>query len=339
MADESKVLGIRVDAAEKERFEKYVAEERGSNKEFLSTLLGLYELNKNKANNINLVGDIEELEKYTNKIHQSFINIVNKLESQKEDIVLDSNKELLIYKEKVNTTQDELVKLKQEKSTNDAKLTDVNNVLLTLQEQNKALNESLKDKTSLVEEYKGKNDTLAGILEEYKAYKVDNEKLKQLLAELQADNTSLNGDIKDKHFTISGLNKDIEILKTDSIKIVEQLNSKHTSYLEQLKNENNININKLNADLKAKDDIIDSLKLKHATDLEKLEQSNQKELESFRKENELNIKLASAEIREELNNKSSQEQLKHNKEIETYQSKYKSLLEELEQSRKVKNSF
>jgi len=44
---------------------------------------------------------------------------------------------------------------------------------------------------------------------------------------------------------------------------------------------------------------------------------------ALKKENQLNIKLAIAEIKEKLNSNLSQEQLKHNKQIEDYQNKNK----------------
>lgn len=69
--------------------------------------------------------------------------------------------------------------------------------------------------------------------------------------------------------------------------------------------------------------------------IEKLQHDNQKEMETLEKENQLNIKLAVAEVKEYLNNKLSQEQIKHNKDIEDYQNKYKSLLEELEKMRVI----
>jgi len=67
--------------------------------------------------------------------------------------------------------------------------------------------------------------------------------------------------------------------------------------------------------------------------LEKLPQEHMKDLEQLKKESALNIKVAVAEIKEDLNNKLSQEQFKYSKEIELYQSKYKDLLEELEKKR------
>jgi len=63
MADEkSTVLGIRLDTEERKRFDEFVGEEGKNNKDFLNTLLNLYELNKGKVKNINLVGDIDVLE-------------------------------------------------------------------------------------------------------------------------------------------------------------------------------------------------------------------------------------------------------------------------------------
>ena len=55
----------------------------------------------------------------------------------------------------------------------------------------------------------------------------------------------------------------------------------------------------------------------------------------MKKESELNTKLAIADVKEDLNNRFNQEQAKHNKYIEEYQSKYKMLLEELEKERSI----
>jgi len=67
--------------------------------------------------------------------------------------------------------------------------------------------------------------------------------------------------------------------------------------------------------------------------IEKLNQDNQKEMISLKKENTLNIRLAVAEVKEDLNNKLNLDQQKHNAEIEEYQIKYKTLLGELGKSK------
>lgn len=294
MADEkSSVLGIRLDIEERKKFDEFVASEGKNNKEFLSTLLNIYELNKGKTKNINLVGDIEELEGYTNKIQKVFINIIDKLENQKEGIAENSQKDLQIYKDKVNSLIIDNERLTLVNSTIDDKLTNVNNIMLTIEEQNKSLNESLKDKIDLIEGYKGKNDMLLSDLAEYKGFKTKVEQYKGLLADAQAKSIEKDNSIKEKDFAISGLDKN----------------------------------------LKTKENDINNLKLKNEEDLKQVNNKYIAELEQQKKENQLNIKLAVAEVKEDLNNKLNQEQLKHNADIQEYQNKYKMLLEQLEKER------
>lgn len=71
--------------------------------------------------------------------------------------------------------------------------------------------------------------------------------------------------------------------------------------------------------------------------VEKLTKDNQKEIDTLKKEHLLNTKLEIAEIKEGFNNNLSEYQLKNNKEIEQYQSRYKSLLEELKQIKPTPN--
>jgi len=283
MADEkSTVLGIRIDTEERKRFDEFVSEEGKNNKGFLNTLLNLYELNKGKVKNINLVGDIDVLEGYTNKIHQAFINIIDKLESQKGDIVENSQRNLQIYKEKINSLENEIKSVNLTNSINNKELTSVNNDNTTLKEQYNQLQESLQDKLTIIKEYQGKNDTLTGILEEYKKYKVEVEQYKKSLADSQSKNSELKDSIKDKDFTVTNLGKDIENLKKDHRKVINEL----TKTQEQLKEKASITMDKA---------------------LLKLQKEQQEQL--------------------------SQNQLKHNTEIQEYQSKYKLLLEELEKKK------
>ena len=294
MADEkSTVLGIRLDTQERKRFDEFVGEEGKNNKDFLNTLLNLYELNKGKVKNINLVGDIDVLEGYTNKIHQAFINVIDKLESEKGDISENSQKNLQIYKDKVNDLQNEIDSVTLLNSTNEEKLIILNNDNLALKEQHNQLQESSQDKLTIIKEYQGKNDTLTGILEEYKQYKVEVEQYKKLLADAQSKNIELKDSIKDNNFTVNNLNKDIVNLKEDHEKSIngltksqEQLKDKHIEDIQQLKEKASITMDKA---------------------LLKLQKEQQEQL--------------------------SQNQLKYNEDIQEYQSKYKALLEELEKKK------
>ncbi|HEY5587957.1 MAG TPA: hypothetical protein VIK86_03265, partial [Candidatus Paceibacterota bacterium] len=296
MADEkSTVLGIRLDTEERKRFDEFVGEEGKNNKDFLNTLLNLYELNKGKVKNINLVGDIDVLEGYTNKIHQAFINIISKLENQKGDISENSQKNLQIYKDKVSDLQNEIDSVTLLNSTNEEKLIILSNDNISQKEQYMQLQESLQDKLTIIEEYKGKNDTLTGILEEYKQYRVDVEQYKRSLIDAQSINNELKGTIKDNDFTVNILNKDIEKLKQDHEKDINEL----TKSQEQLK-------------------------YKHIEDIEQL-----------RDKSTISMAKALLKLQKEQQDQLGQEQLKHNAEIQEYQSKYKELLEELEKKKAI----
>jgi len=294
MADEkSTVLGIRLDTEERKRFDEFVGEEGKNNKDFLNTLLNLYELNKGKVKNINLVGDIDVLEGYTNKIHQAFINVIDKLESQKGDISENGQKNLQIYKDKVSDLQNEIDSVTLLNSMNEEKLIILSKDNTSLKQQHNQLQESSQDKLTIIKEYQGKNDTLTGILEEYKQYKVEVEQYKKSLSEIQSKNIELQDSLKDKDFTVNNLSKDIVNLKEDHEKSIngltksqEQLNDKHIEDIQQLKEKASITMDKA---------------------LLKLQKEQQEQL--------------------------SQNQLKYNEEIQEYQSKYKSLLEELEKKK------
>ncbi|MBU3182626.1 hypothetical protein [Clostridium psychrophilum] len=294
MADEkSTVLGIRLDTEERKRFDEFVGEEGKNNKDFLNTLLNLYELNKGKVKNINLVGDIDVLEGYTNKIHQAFINVIDKLESQKGDISENGQKNLQIYKDKVSDLQNEIDSVTLLNSMNEEKLVILSKDNTSLKEQHNQLQESAQDKLTIIKEYQGKNDTLTGILEEYEQYKIEVEKYKKLLADAQSINIELKDSLKEKDFQVNNLSKDIVNLKEDHEKVIngltksqEQLKDKHSEDIQQLKDKASITMDKA---------------------LLKLEKEQQEQL--------------------------NQNQVNHNAEIQEYQSKYKSLLEELEKKK------
>lgn len=139
----------------------------------------------------------------------------------------------------------------------------------------------------------------------------------------------LEGNLKDKNLIVEEYKAKNDMLLSDLAEY-----KKFKGEVEQYKN--------LLADAQAreidKDNIIkdNDYKIKHLNEsIEKIQLENQKELEQLKKESELNIRLAVAEVKEQLNNKLNEMQMKHNEEIEMYQNKYKSLLDQLEQPKQV----
>jgi hypothetical protein len=142
----------------------------------------------------------------------------------------------------------------------------------------------------------------------------------------------LESNMKDKNLIVEEYKNKNDMLLSNLAEH-KQYKTEVELYKNKLQEQQTKNIDKENS-IKDKDYNIKQLK----NDMEKMKQESQKELDQLKKESELNIKLAVAEIKEELNNKLSKEQQKYNSEIEQYQVKYKFLLEELEQKSTTQNS-
>jgi len=295
MADEkNNPFSVRMESEDKEKLLKMIQESNiGSSKEFMSVLMSAYELNKVKVEIPEASESIKKVEQLTQLINDNFVNMSKHIRTTKESMNLQFTKEIEIYKSRIETFKAENEKLKGDYQA----LQEVYNNTCSNVEDNKKQLEQLQEvqesNKALIKEYQSKIDTMAGIIEEYKGFKAENETLKISLASKQSDILIKDNIIRDRDFNITNLNKD----------------------------------------LKVKDDVTISLKFKYESELKQVKQDNQKEIESLKKENQLNIKLASAEIKEELNNKLNQEQQKHNSDIQEYQSKYKALLEQMENER------
>jgi len=180
----------------------------------------------------------------------------------------------------------------------------------SITELKQELQQAYNDVNVLQDENKEHKNELLNIKIEY------NKQLEQVESNL-IDKTSLINEYKTKNDDLLGIVSEYKQYKTQIEgykKLYSDAQAKNISINNDINNKE-LNINEL------------------TKSIEKLKQDNQKDIENIKKENGLNIKLAVAEVKEDLNNKLNQEQLKHNKEIEEYQAKYKNLLVELEKAR------
>lgn len=248
--DKSTPFAVRMEQEDKERLMQLIQESGKSNKDFMTSLISLYEVSKAKIKNINLVDDIEQLEQQTTKINQIFINIIDKLEGQKAAISDENEKELQIYKEKVYNLTIEFENLNTDFQSYSNMYTEIKEVNSNLKKNIEQLESTIKDKTFLVDEYKEKNDTLSGLLNEYSTFKGQLDEYKRLLTESQSKVYNLENVNKEQERDKASLLKDIESLKTkhvEELKRAEEkaLFEKEKALLEQEKTHQEI-INRLN---------------------------------------------------------------------------------------------
>jgi DNA repair exonuclease SbcCD ATPase subunit len=286
--NKSVVTSYRLSQDTKDKLQQQLKDLGMTQEQYFNRAVGIMELENVKQNSF-LSKDTTVIQSNLDAILNAFISVADSsnnlignkdveleaLKNKYKDMLLDKESLITKQKQELQEVYSNLIVTQNENKEYENELL---NIKLEHNKQIEQLEENLKDKNLIVDEYKCKNDDLLSIVAEYKQYKVEVEEYKKLLADSQARNIDLSNSIKDKDYTINHLNKSIEDLNES---------------------------------------------------IQKLKQDNQKELEQLKKENQLNIKVAVAEAKEELNN---------NKEIETYQSKYKELLEELEKMRTAPKS-
>ncbi|MGH4119177.1 hypothetical protein [Clostridium sp.] len=188
----------------------------------------------------------------------------------------------------------------------------------------------LSDKKSSITQQKEELQKVYGdLLVVQKDSKESSDELLSIRIDHSKQMERLEGNIKDKNLIVEEYKNKNDMLLSD-LQEYKQYKIELEGYKKLLSDAQARNIDKDNI-IRDNDYNVNQLN----KSIEKLSKDNQKELETLKKEYQLNIRLEVAKVKEELNNKFSQEQFKHNKEIEEYQSKYKELLEKLEKKRTI----
>lgn len=292
------VTSYRLKEDTKEKIKQQLSSLGLTQEEYFNKVVGLMELENTKRNSLFAV-NASEVQELTQRLYNIFINLCEQGNSflSNKDIEIQELKAKYkdILSDKENVIQRQKEELQQVYTTN--------NVLLNENEEHKIelmkiksdyekqidqLDNNLRDKSNLIEEYKGKNDMLLSQLKTFEKYPEQLEATKGLLADAQARIMDKDNSIKDKDFTISQLNKSVEDTKSEYIKAIENLKKEHQQQLLNEKDKSEL----------AKDKALLAKDKEHQQELEKIQSRN-------------------------------------NAEIEAYQSKYKALLEELEQIKKT----
>lgn len=263
MADNTP-FSVRMEQEDKEKLLKLIQDSGKSNKEFMTSLINIYDLNKAKIEMPEIAQDIEGLEALTKQISDYYVNMGKRIEAIRKSKDIEFAKETEIYKDKIETLKDENNNINEKFISLQEVYNNINSDYDKLNKQLSQLQESLNDKNLLVEEYKSKNDTLTGLLSEYKQYKIEIEKYKKSLEASQKQNTNLANEIKEN-------NKIIENLKKDLNSKVVELGNKYKSNIEALKDKADIE--------KSKEILI--LQKQHQEEIQKINLKNNKTIEEY----------------------------------------------------------
>ncbi|MBW9158642.1 hypothetical protein [Clostridium tagluense] len=222
MADNNNPFSVRMETDDKEKLIELIQESGKSSKEFMGILMGAYELNKVKMDIPEVAEDINHLEALTNQINNVYMNMAQRIQTIETSKTLQFNKDMEIYKSKIESLKVENEGLKIDKEAIGATLQDSFTVNEELKNQVKQFSEIMDSNKALIQEYKEKNDTLAGLVNEYKGFKNENETIKCLLADSQARNIDLSNKINAKDMEMETLKTKLEAAAADAPKEVKR---------------------------------------------------------------------------------------------------------------------
>lgn len=260
---------LRMYEDDKEKLQKFIEEEGKSQKDFMASMMGLYELNKSKAKNINLVGDIEQLEQLTAKINNTFVNVIEKLEGQKEVIASEKDKELSIYKDKIESLSNANADITNRYEMLQEVYNNISKEYELMKEQVTQLNSTITDKALIVEEYKGKNDYLLGEVAEHKQAVEALETYKELLSSAGAKELELNNKLNGSERQNEELKKELAKLKADYEEQLKRDKADHEKELEATKK--SLELDKKLAIAEVKEQLTNKFNTEYEKHLQKIE--------------------------------------------------------------------
>jgi hypothetical protein len=220
MADNNNPFAVRMETNDKEKLLELIQESGKSSKEFMGILMGAYELNKVKIDIPEVAEDINHLEALSNQINTIYVNMAKRIQTIDESKALQFDKDMEIYKSKIESLKTENQKLIIDKEAMETTLEESFNISDELEKQVKQLSEIADSNKALIQEYKEKNDTLTGLVTEYKAFKNENEAFKSLLADSNIKNIDLGNTIKTKELEVETLETKLEAIAEQAQKEV-----------------------------------------------------------------------------------------------------------------------
>lgn len=215
--------GVKVPEELKEKLTSTMQEAGLSGKEFIETLYQAYEINRLKEAQPIIKADLEEMQLLTSRIYGIFVSLGERIEnitkakdSEYQTELESKNDTISMYYSKIKELEALIDLTNQERINADEHASEIDS-------RNKELLEMLEANKELVVEYKQKNDTLAGVLNEYKEYKTVNEQMRNEIQSIEKEKNTME-------LAIEKANRDVE----QAIKKLEEVENKAKNDIENV---------------------------------------------------------------------------------------------------------
>jgi len=248
---------VRIPEELKEKLSLLISESGQNAKDFINQLVQLYALKETARLEPHVSVDIEELSQITGRINNIFINLFERTSSfqkQREDEfstrLAEKDEMLAVFNGKIKELEDNLVVYEN-------KTIELKKQYEEIRSQHDRLTDVCEANKALVLEYKEKNDTLSGLLAEYKEFKdallvarvaVDEEKNLRLSTESRLLNSEM--ELTALRKTMEEERTAFEVKLQREIERHELLNERHIleikkDYQQKLQSEQDVYLSKV----------------------------------------------------------------------------------------------
>lgn len=215
---------VKIDEEEKERLSGLIEQSGLSAKDFLTSMVSVYELTKAKDNIPLLSEDINELQRITTRMNTIYTNIGERIQSLLDSKEQEYKKQIEEKQTTIKILNEKNIELNTTKEENKTKILILQEKIDELQKQ--LINEQELKKTSqnLIDEYKQKVNTIETEIQEHKAIREENKKLQQQINEL--NNEINNSKLENEKLGMKLVNLEKE---------VKEVNQKHIEEIRSIK--------------------------------------------------------------------------------------------------------
>lgn len=240
-----KPTSFRISDEIKERFKEISKSEGWNQDEALGKLIAIYELEQAKVIISSRKTEIETFESHLQALSEVYRMSLQLNQDAEERIKAAYINTLQSNQKTIQGLQSENEELKSRAEDMQASASVFNEKSVLLEKEVQRFQSEIEKTDKLCVEYKEKNDTLNGLLVEYKADREENKTLRlkneeheQNLRKIKSENETM----------IFAKDKEIENARSDMKTKILELKEKHSSQVEELKNKYNQEIEKSNLD-------------------------------------------------------------------------------------------
>lgn len=287
---------LKLDTELKEKLQEIIRNDFESSKDFMEQVVNMYQLNQLKQGENVLSSEVEELESLTRRINNIFINANGKINTMLQDKDIKAEQQTELKQKLIERLQGDLNKLEQEKNG----ISSINDELVNLNNEYKQevnqLTKSNSTLNDLVVEYKEKNDTLTGLLQEYKQDREENKALEKANKELLAKINQVQLDAAKQASESEELRAKLQEQENKHQDELQEIINKHSDELVNMKRsaeiERNMYVLELQSEHQTK---LHQIQNKHIDEIEKYQAKYRELLEQMQqvKESNANVKQQS----------------------------------------------